>query len=149
MTTTIFEAKPYDPAKERRRRLLISGIITVVLLGAFLTWWYRYLPYERRVSKFFSALEQKQYERAYGIWMNDPKWKEHQQQYTRYPFGEFYTDWGPGGEWGLINSHHVDGSAAPRGGSSGVVVVTTVNHRAEQARIWVEKSDKTLHFSPY
>jgi len=44
MTTTIFEAKPYDPAKERRRRILISGIITVVLLGAFLTWWYRYLP---------------------------------------------------------------------------------------------------------
>lgn len=148
MTTTIFEAKPYDPVKERRRRLLIIGIITVVLVGAFLAWWFRYLPYERRVDHFFDALQQKQYEIAYGIWMNDPNWKQHPQNYKQYPFGEFYIDWGPGGEWGLINSHHVDGAAAPRHGS-GVVVVTTVNERSEKARVWVEKSDKTMHFSPY
>jgi hypothetical protein len=148
MTTTIFEAKPYDPVKERRRRLLIIGIITVLLVGVFLAWWFRYLPYERRVDRFFDALQQKQYETAYGIWMNDPNWKQHPQNFKQYPFGEFYIDWGPGGEWGLINSHHVDGAAAPSHGS-GVVVVTTVNERSEKARIWVEKSDKTMHFSPY
>ncbi|HEX6879936.1 MAG TPA: hypothetical protein VF135_06210 [Terriglobales bacterium] len=149
MTTTIFEAKPYDPAKERRRRIWISSIITVVLLVAFFGWWFRYWPLEHRVDKFFTALENKNYETAYAIWMNDPDWKQHPQKYAQYNFGEFYTDWGPGGEWGLIHNHHVDGAASPKGPSSGVVVVTTVNHRAEQARIWVEKSDKTLHFSPY
>ena len=67
-------------------------------------------------------------------------------------------DWGPGGEWGVIKSYHVDGSAVPKGGNgtkfdvspSGIVVVVTVNERvADKAHIWVEKSDKTLGFSPY
>ena len=67
-------------------------------------------------------------------------------------------DWGPGGEWGLVKSYHVDGSAVPKGGngtkfdvaSSGVVVVVTVNERVGQkAHVWVEKSDKTLGFSPF
>lgn len=149
MPTTIFEAKPYDERRARRRRIQITSIIVVVLIVAFLLWWFRYWPLERRVDKFFDALQAQNYEQAYSIWMNDPNWRQHPQQYARYPFNEFYTDWGTGGEWGLIKSHHVDGAAAPRGGSSGVVVVVTVNDRAEKARIWVEKSDKTMHFSPY
>ncbi len=149
MTTTIFEAKPYDAAKARRRRLLISGIITAVLVIAFFAWWFRYWPLEHRVDLFFDALQAHSYEQAYTIWTNDPEWKQHQDRYKRYTFGDFYLDWGPGGEWGLIKSHKVEGSAVPRGGSSGVVVVVTVNERSEKARIWVEKSDKTLHFSPY
>lgn len=147
MPTTIFESKPYDPSRERRRRIIISSIIAGVLILAFFAWWFRYWPEERRVDRFFTALEQKDYERAYGIWMNDPNWKQNPEKYAKYPFGEFYIDWGPGGEWGLINSHKIDGSATPKGGSTGVVVVVTVNERAEKARIWVEKSDKTLHFS--
>ncbi len=65
--------------------------------------------------------------------------------------------WGPGGEWGLIKSHKLDGAAVPHGYSgsrfavsSGVVVVVTVNDRiADKAHIWVQKEDKTLGFSPY
>ncbi len=149
MSTTIFDAKPYDPARDRRKRLIIAGTITAVLVIAFFAWWFRYWPEEHRVDLFFDALQQKNYEQAYGIWVNDPNWKQHQEKYTKYPFGEFYIDWGPGGEWGLINSHKVDGSATPKGYSTGVVVVVTVNDRAEKARIWVEKSDKTFSFSPY
>lgn len=149
MTTTLFDAKPYDPARERRRRLWISGIITVVLIVTFFAWWFRHWPQEHRVDKFFQQLEQKNFEQAYAIWMNDPDWKQHPQKYARYSFGEFYLDWGPGGEWGIVRNHHVDGSAVPKGGTTGVVVVVTVNQRAEKSRIWVDKSDNTLHFSPY
>jgi hypothetical protein len=35
------------------------------------------------------------------------------------------------------------------GGGSGVIVEVVVNNRAEHARIWVQKSDRTLSFSPY
>ncbi len=149
MTTTIFEAKPYDEAKARRRRIWITSIIIAVLVIAFLLWYFRFWPVERRVDKFFDALQSQNFEQAYAIWMNDPNWKQHPDKYSRYPFHDFYIDWGPGGEWGIIKNHHVDGAAVPRGGSSGVIVVVTVNQRAEQARVWVEKSDKTMHFSPY
>ena len=49
----------------------------------------------------------------------------------------------------MIKSHSVYGSVSPKGSSSGVVVDVIVNERAEHARVWVQKSDKTLSFSPY
>lgn len=148
MSTTLFEAPPYDPQRERRRNTIIAVAIASVLVIALLGYLFRNLPYERVVDHFFDALEQKDFEKAYGIWFHDPDWKQHPAQHSNYSFHDFYVDWGPGGEWGVIREHKIIGSAAPKGGS-GVVVVVKVNQRAEDARIWVERKDKTLTFSPY
>lgn len=148
MPSTIFTAAEYNPQRERRRNVIIAGIIAAILIVAALVYLYRNWPEERVVDRFFSAVQNKDYEKAYGIWLHDPEWKSHPQKYPQYPFNDFYRDWGPGGEWGLVKSFHIDGSASPKGGS-GVVVVVTVNDRAEKSRIWVEKKDKTLTFSPY
>lgn len=154
---TLFEAKPYDAARARKRRIRIISISAIILVLALIAWHYRYWREEHQVDKFFTALEQKDFEKAYGVWMNDDGWKQHPEKYARYPYVEFVKDWGPGGEWGLVKSHSIDGTAVPSGGNanpfakaSGVVVVVTVNERvADKAHIWVEKSDKTLSFSPY
>jgi hypothetical protein len=155
---TLFEAPKYDPAAARKKWIRIIAIAAIVVVLGILLWQFRYWPEEHVVDQFFEALQQQNYEKAYGVWMHDPNWKQHPQQYDRYSFQNFMQDWGPGGEWGLIKSHHVDGSAIPTGGngspfikgSSGVVVVVTVNERvADKAHIWVQKADKTLGFSPY
>jgi hypothetical protein len=147
-TASLFDAKPYDFAKARRRRNIIIAVsVAVVVIGGLL-FWFRNLPYERQVDKFFTALQTKNYESAYGIWMNDSEWKQHPQKYARYNFNSFYTDWGPSGDWGVIESHHVDDAIRPKNGGSGVVVVTTVNERKERSCLWVEKKDKTLSFPP-
>ena len=155
---TLFETAPYDPVAARKKRNRIIAIIAIVLVCAILAWNFRYYPQERLVDHFFAALQQQDYEKAYGIWNHDPDWKQHPQKYSQYTFQSFMQDWGPGGEWGLIKSYHVDGSAVPKGGTgtkfdvsaSGVVVVVTVNERvAQKAHVWVEKSDKTLGFSPF
>jgi hypothetical protein len=147
---TLFEAPTYDPRRARRRNIIIAGIVVFILITATLAWVYRNYPEERVVQKFFTALENRDYEKAYGIWQADPNWKQHPQNYPNYSFGDFYQDWGPGGEWGPIHSFHIDGSANPKNGGSGVVVVVTVNDRKEKkARIWVENKTKTLTFSPY
>ncbi len=148
MPSTIFTAPDYDPQRERRKKLIFVAVAIGILVVGTLAYLYRNWPQERTVKRFFTALQNKDYERAYAIWLHDPNWKSHPQQYAqKYPFSDFYRDWGPGGEWGLIRSFHVDGSANPKGGS-GVVVAVTVNERKEQARIWVD-NDKTLTFSPY
>jgi len=143
------DAPQYDTARERRRRIKIAGVVFFILVVAWLAWMYRNWPEERVADQFFAALQKQDYESAYGIWMHDPQWKQHPEKYPKYPFNEFYRDWGPGGDWGLIKSHEVYGSATPTGGSSGVIVEVVVNGRAEHARLWVQKSDKTLTFSPY
>jgi hypothetical protein len=146
---TLLDAKQFDEAASKRRRNVIASIVVVVLLLAYFAWEMRNYPEERVANHFFAALQKQDYETAYGIWMHDPQWRQHPQNYKQYPYNEFYTDWGPGGEWGLIKSYKIYASAVPAGGGSGVVVEVEVNQRAEHARVWVQKSDKTMSFSPY
>jgi len=146
---TLLDPVPYDPARDRRRKIKIASAIVLVLILAWIAWMHRNWPEEHAVSRFFEALKQNSFETAYGIWQHDPDWKQHPEKYPNYPFKDFYRDWGPGGEWGVIHAYKVDASRSPKGGGSGVIVEVVVNDRAEHARIWVQKSDKTLSFSPY
>jgi hypothetical protein len=145
---TLLDAKQYDPEKSRKKRSRIITAILIVIVLAFLGWWFRYWPQERIVGHFFQVLERQDYNGAYGIWMHDPDWQKHPQQHAKYPFNDFYRDWGPGGEWGLIKTEKVYGASTCPGPSSGVVVDVIVNGRTEHAQVWVEKSDKTLSFPP-
>jgi hypothetical protein len=146
---TLMDAKQFDEAGARKRKIKIASTIFIILVLAWLAWSFRNWPEERVVDHFFAAIQKQDFEAAYGIWMHDPEWKQHVQKYSQYPFSDFYRDWGPGGEWGLVKSHEVYGSASPKGGGSGVIVEVVVNGRAEHARLWVQKADKTLTFSPY
>src|SRR5579863_3145645 len=114
---TLLDAKPYDAARGSRLRTLIAVVIVAVLLGAWLAYHFRDYPERAAASKFFTALQKQDYESAYAAWFHDPDWKQHQERYANYPFNDFYRDWGPGGEWGLIKSHGVDCSLSPGGGS--------------------------------
>ena len=143
---TLLDAQQYDFAKAKRRKIKIVLTITAVVVLAVIGWLYRNWPEEHVVDKFFVALQKQDYEGAYGIYFHDPEWRQHPQKYSQYGYSDFYRDWGPGGEWGLVKSHRIYGSASTRGG---VVVEVIVNERADRARMFVEKSDKTLTVYPY
>jgi len=145
---TLLDAQEYDLAKERKKKRRIIALITIVLVVAFVLWWNRYLPERIIVGHFFDALQKQDYKTAYGIWMHDPDWQQHAGQHKKYPFGDFYRDWGPGGEWGTIKTQKVFGASTCPGGGTGIVVDVVVNDRAEHAQVWVEKSDRTLSYPP-
>ncbi len=142
---TLMDAEQFDAARARRRRQLIITVVIVVLFGGWTAYHFRNYPQRRAVDKFFTALESQKYEDAYGIWFNDPDWRQHPQKYASYAYNDFYRDWGTGGEWGLVKSHAVDCSVAT---DSGVIVQSTVNQRSQHAYLYVTKADKTLSFSP-
>ncbi len=147
---TLLDAQPYDPTKTRRRNIRIATAVVIVIVLAALGWFYRNWPEEHVVDKFFTALQHQDFEDAFGIYFNDPAWRQHLQKYKQYTYADFYRDWGPGGEWGLVNSHRIYGSANTKGfGGGGVVVEVIVNERTEHARMFVQKSDKTLTVYPY
>jgi hypothetical protein len=102
---TLLDAKEYAPARERKRRTRIITSVVLLVILAFLGWWFRYWPEECIGGHFFDALQKQNYDTAYGIWMHDPHWRQHADRNQKYPCNEFYQDWGPGGEWGLIKSH--------------------------------------------
>jgi len=143
---TLLDAKEYNPAGEHKRRKRIITAVVVLVLLLSVVWWFRFKPEEMIVGHFFGALQKQDYKTAYGIWMHDPQWEQHPAQYPKYPFGDFYRDWGPGGEWGLIKTQKVFGASGCPGGGSGVVVDVVVNDRAQHAQVWVEKKDHTLSY---
>jgi len=150
---TLLDAQEYDPGRSRKRTKRIILTIVIALIVFCLGWWFRYWPEERIVGHFFAALQRQDYKTAYGIWWQDPQWQQHPQEHPKYPFNDFYQDWGPGGQWGLIKTQKIYGSSpCPArfgdNGGSGVVVDVVVNGRTEHAQIWVEKSDHTLSYPP-
>lgn len=147
----LLDAAEYDPEPARRRnRLILIAVLTFFVL-VILYFVFRYWPEEHAVNNFYQAIEQKDFERAYGIYNADPDWKQHPQQFA-YGYNQFYMDWGPSGEYGAITSHHVDCATEPHKSgfqsASGIVVVVTVNHNPKTQVLWVEKKTKEIHFSP-
>jgi hypothetical protein len=153
---TLLNAPEYDARGERRRiGLLIAAGVVVLLaavigVGGFLMghgWFFTNLKAEHRVSSFFSALEAKDYEKAYEIWLNDPNWKQHPQKYD-YSLKRFTEDWtteSPVG--GPIVSHKVDISKTDGTGAfgTGIIVATRVNGD-HKLFMWYQKSDGTLTY---
>jgi hypothetical protein len=141
---TLLDAPQYDPARARMRKIKIIGTIVFVLVLAATVWFNRYFQEKSVASKFFSALQKKDYETAYGIYFADPTWKQHQDKYSQYPYNEFYRDWGPGGEWGVINEYEIFWVGNCPTSGSGVIADVIVNKRAEHAQVYIDKHDKTV-----
>lgn len=142
---TLLDAKQYDPTRDRRWRTWIIAIIIAVIVLGWLAYHFRYYSQRHEVGQFFAALQSQDYSKAFAIWNQDPNWKQHPEKYKEYSYNDFYRDWGLGGQWGVIKSYSVNCSVSP---GNGVIVQVTVNHRLEHAFVWVDKSDKTLSFSP-
>ena len=145
---TLLDAKEYQPEKERKRTARIISAVVLILLLVFAAWWNRFWPEQRIADKFFSALQKQDFEAAYGIYYRDPEWKTHPQNHAQYPFSEFWRDWGPGGQWGVVKTFKIYGASNCPGGGSGVVVDLIVNDRAQHAQLYVDKSDKTISTPP-
>lgn len=152
---TLLNAPEFNVQKETRRRNLLVGsgvlITTLVLLtvaGYLLGhgWLFINLPVEHRVNTFLSALQAKDYPRAYGIFYNDPAWQQHPDKYKDYPLQRFTEDFTTESEWKApINTYHVDFSKRDH---TGVVVASTING-GTNLTLKYQSSDGTLAFFPF
>jgi hypothetical protein len=145
---TLLDAKEYHPEKERKRRSQIVSAVVLILVLALVGWWNRFWPEKHIADKFFSTLQKNDFETAYGIYYHDAAWKQHPQNHPQYLFSEFWRDWGPGGQWGVVKGFKIYGASNCPGGGSGVVVDLIVNDRTQHAQLYVDKSDKTISTPP-
>ena len=141
-----------EEPRSRLRRYVISAL-ALVLLVSFSAWYlFRFHSEKKTVEKFLDALVAGDTQRAYQIWKPQPT----------YTYQDFTDDWGPAGYYGPVKSYHIETVQKPRGEASGVIVVVELspfqpfptdndpakNRRTKEARIWVERKDKSLGFPP-
>lgn len=161
---TLIDAPAYDSRRAHRNRNILIGIGVLFVLLLVLTvlgyllghgWLFSNLPTEHRVSEFYTALENKDYSKAYGIYENDAQWQQHPGQYSGYPLARFTEDWtnpeySPAG--GPITAHHIEVSRTDGSGrfGSGIIVAGTLNHSDKKVYIYVNRGDGTFTYpSPH
>ncbi len=130
---TLLNAPTYDERKESLKKNALIGSFVLVALLILLTlagyvmghgWLFTNLPAEHKVSKFFAAVQAKDFPTAYGIYVNDPDWKSHPEKHQDYPEARFAEDWSKDDPIdGPLLGYHVDISRTDGNGKSGGTIV--------------------------
>jgi hypothetical protein len=151
---TLLNAPEFDEKKENKKRNILVGsgifVVATILLtvAGFLLghgWLFINLPVEHRVNVFLTAVQAKDYPKAYGIWNNDPDWQQHPQKYD-YTLQRFTEDFTTESAWkGPVGSFHVDISKRD---ATGTVVAATING-GTNLTLKYQRSDGTLSFFPF
>ena len=157
---TLLDAPKFDHARDRRNRRILIGTLSGILIlfigfwigsGRPVDWpwnWPTYLVGRYRTNQFLVAVEKNQLEKAYGIWVHDPKWEEHPKKF-HYPYKKFLDDWMPGSpdnDFGTINSHKI---VAAKIHGNVLLMAILVNERKSHAlNIIYDPHDHSLDFSP-
>lgn len=144
---TLLDAPSFNAAGARKRRNSIIGLLLVLLMVGAFVWFFWNWPAEHRVNKFFAALQQQQFEKAYGIWNDDPDWQQHPDKYKTpaYPYSKFLDDWGPSGEYGRITSYKILYATSSLGNST--LMAISVNDRKSLTTLGVTHG--TIGFTPF
>jgi hypothetical protein len=152
---TLLNAPEFDERKEKRRHNVLVGsgisiaVITVLTVAGFLMghgWLFMNLPVEHKVNTFLSAIQAKDYPRAYGIFYNDAGWQQHPDKYKDYPIKRFTEDFTTESDWkGPINSFHVGCSKRD---ATGTAVASRING-TKNLTLKYQRSDGTLSFFPF
>ena len=106
--------------------------------GASAYWFLKNWREERQAKRFFELLARQDYKTAYALWGCTD-----QAPCRDYPLDAFLKDWGPQSGRGNPAGFHVVKSR-----SCGSGVILTVETGKEEERLWVERKNLTLGFSP-
>ncbi len=121
------------------------GAFVLEILGAFGTWWFWNWPEEHHANRFLTTVETGNLAQAYGIWNQDPDWKQHPERYSAYDFKRFQQDWGAGSRTGPIHSYK---KALARSWGNGVIMAVDINGGKTPVFLWVDRKTKRISFSP-
>ena len=132
----------YGAGQERRIRIIKVVVISVaalIVVGGILLFVFHNYRQEQQVKRFFDLLQAHNYESAYTLWVRTDSDRR------GYPFSAFMQDWGP-------QSSHPDPSnlriARSRSCGSGVILTVDFGTNQQQEKLWVQRDDLTIGFSP-
>ena len=152
---TLIDAPAYDEKTEKLKQNLLIGTGALILLLIILSfvgfvlghgWLFTNLGAEHNVNNFFTAIEAKDYAKAYGIYYNDSGWQQHPAKYSNYPLDRFTEDWTTESPVKApITEHHVDISKTDGSGmfGTGIIVAVRVNGN-HKVFMYQNRNDGTL-----
>src|SRR5574340_904703 len=126
----------YGAGEERRGKIIkytVLGLVALVVVGGILTFIFYNWREERQARRFFDLLARHEFTSAYALWGCSD-----QNPCRDYPSSEFMKDWGKITSGKIVKSR-----------SCGSGVILTVDVPGRQEKLWVERKNLTLGFSPW
>src|SRR3569832_1102293 len=131
----------YGAGEERRNRIikrLVISVVALAVLGSIAFFVFHNYRQEQAVKHFFELLEAHDYQSAYTLWVRSDSDRR------GYPFDKFMEDWGPKGQHPDVSSYRIS-----RSRSCGSGVILTIDFGSnQQEKLWVQRDDLTIGFSP-
>jgi len=129
----------YGAGEEQRERLirwLVGSALFLVIFGTLGYYLFKNHAQESAVKSFLALVRKKDYHAAYEFWGCTPG-----KPCPGYAYDKFLEDWGPQANSG--NSRISDSETCNAG------VIITVAKGDKQEKLWVEKNQSALGFSPF
>ena len=131
----------YGAGEEHREKIIkivALSVAGVLIAGGILYFIFKNYAEERQVKRFFELLNAHDYSTAYGLWgctASNPC--------RDYPMPKFMEDWGPqsthaAGPWNISKTR-----------SCGSGVIVTIRHDSQEDKLWVERNNLNIGFSPF
>jgi hypothetical protein len=131
----------YGAGEEQRLKIIKIVVISLVVLlvaGGISFFVFHNYRQEQQVKRFFSLLERQDYQGAYQMWVRT------ESDRKGYPLEAFMRDWGPQGEHRNVSDFRI---AKSRSCGSGVILTVDFGS-SQQEKLWVQRQDLTIGFSP-
>jgi hypothetical protein len=126
-----------DERREKIVKILIYSVIALIVIGGPLMFIFHNYRQEQQARKFFNLLAAKDYKAAYALWgCTDAK------PCNGYSLQNFMDDWGPG-KADPINFR----ITKSRSCGSGVILTVDFDKNREE-KLWVQRDDLVIGFSP-
>ncbi len=127
-----------EAQREKVIKIVLAAVAVVVVVGGVLFFMLHNYRQEQQAKRFFDLLERHDYQAAYDLWVRTDSDRR------GYPIEAFMRDWGP-------QSPHPDvaGFRIAKSRSCGSGVILTVDFpKGQQEKLWVQRDDLTIGFSP-
>jgi hypothetical protein len=131
----------YGAGEERREKIiksLVISLVALVVLGGIAFFVFHNYRQEHQVKRFFELLQAHDYQGAYSLWVNNDNDRR------GYPFTSFMQDWGPEGGHRDVSNFRISKS---RSCGSGVILTVDFGTN-QQEKLWVQRDDLIIGFSP-
>ena len=133
----------YGAGDERREKIIkrvAISLAALVVIGGILTFTFYNYRQERQVKRFFALLAAQDYKSAYALWGCTDA-----HPCRDYNMAKFMQDWGPPSGRGDMGIFRI---AKSRSCGSGVILTVDFGSNQEE-KLWVERGDLTIGFSPF
>ena len=128
-----------DARREKRTKRIVYSLVSLVVLGGALWFFFRNYKEEARVKEFLALLQRQDFQNAYAMWGCTPA-----TPCRDYKMDQFLRDWGPQSD--AANATAIQRSKV-KSCDKGIIQLLQI--KGQDVNLYVDRSTLVIGFAPW